>query len=206
MLIESSDGDGSVVVVEIPPDFHQVPLDDEVESRTAAQLRLLDDMGLSDPRQREALSLYLEALSIRLGDSDDLVSTAFCAVDLGGHASTATITVAVHETHTTDPGLAVLGAAEAMRRDGRLGTVEIVELGHRPVATARVERRAVPGQPDSPGETLRELSIFVPVPRRELAAMVVLSTPCLSDWDVYERLAFDVSRSLHVRGVQAAGS
>ncbi len=189
-----------VIVLDVPPDFHQVPLDPETETRTALQLQVLEEMGLSDSGQREALSLYLEALAIRLAKGQ-VLGTAFCAVQLDGRPSTATLTVALHPTHTGDRGLAVMGAAEAMRREARYARVEIVELGPHPAVTAVAERPTVPGDSATGevGATLRELSVLVPVPGHEQAAMVTLSTPCLEDWDVYERLVLDICRSMHVQ-------
>jgi hypothetical protein len=189
-----------VIVLDVPPDFHQVPLERETETRTAAQLQVLEDMRLSDTGQREALSLYLEALAVRLSRGA-VLGTAFCAVQVDGHPSTATLTVALHPTHTADRGLAVMGAAEAMRREGRHSRVEIVELGQHPAVTAVAERATVPEDPmtGEVGATLRELSVLVPVPGHEQAAMVTLSTPCQEDWDVYERLVLDICRSMHVQ-------
>lgn len=189
-----------VIVLDVPPDFHQVPLQTETETRTASQLQLLEVMGLSDPAQREALSLYLEALAVRLSDGT-VVGTAFCAVELEGHPSTATLTVALHPTATADRGLAVMGAAEAMRRDGRYATVDIRELGVHPAVTGMAERPSVPGDAASGevGATLREMSVRVPVPGHEQAAMLTMSTPCLEDWEVYETLLLDIARSLQVQ-------
>lgn len=189
-----------VIVLDVPPDFHQVPLERETESRTAAQLQVLEDMGLSDSGQREALSLYLEALAVRLARGA-VVGTAFCAVQVNGHPSTATLTVALHPTHTADRGLAVMGAAESMRRDGRYARVDIIELGQHPAVTAVAERPTVPEDTltGEVGATLRELSVLVPVPGHQQAAMVTLSTPCLEDWGVYEKLVLDVCRSMHVQ-------
>ncbi len=188
-----------VIVLDVPPDFHQVPLETETETRTASQLRVLEDMGLTDPGQREALSLYLEALAIRLSRGT-VIGTAFCAVQLEGRPSTATLTVALHPTGTADRGLAVMGAAEAMRREGRYVSVDIRELGMHPAVTAVVERPSVPGDASigEVGATLREMSVLVPVPGHEHAAMITLSTPCLEDWAVYETVLLDIGRSLQV--------
>ncbi|MBA2774225.1 MAG: hypothetical protein H0U36_09315 [Nocardioidaceae bacterium] len=190
-----------VIVLDVPPDFHQVPLETETETetRTASQLRVLEDMGLTDPGQREALSLYLEALAIRLSRGT-VIGTAFCAVQLEGRPSTATLTVALHPTGTADQGLAVMGAGEAMRREGRCARVDIRELGMHPAVTTVVERPAVPGDASTGevGATLREMSVLLPVPGHEHAAMITLSTPCLEDWEVYEALLLDIARSLQV--------
>lgn len=189
-----------VIVLDVPSDFHQVPLETETEARTASQLQVLEDMGLSDTGQREALSLYLEALAVRLARGN-VLGTAFCAVELDGRPSTATLTVALHPTGTADRGLAVLGAAEAMRREGRFSVVDIRELGQHPAVTAVTERPSVPGDvaDGDVGATLREMSVLVPVPGHEQAAMITLSTPCLEDWPVYETLVLDVARSLQVQ-------
>lgn len=208
------EGDG-VLVLDVPPDFHQVPLEASTEERVAAQLDVLDDMGLTDSGQREALSLYLEALAGRLG-TGQVAATAFCAVAVDGHPSTATLTVAVRDLGTGDAGLAVMGTAEALRRQGRYADVRIVALGASPAVAAVSERPTLPGEPvmtgdtgetdetDEAGETgeagavVREMCVIVPVPGSAYAAMVTVSTPCLRDWDVYERLALDVGRSVHL--------
>jgi hypothetical protein len=189
-----------VIVLDVPPDFHQVPLETDLQRRTAAQLQVLEDMGLSDRGQREALSLYLEALAGRLSRGN-VVGTAFCAVQLEGRPSTATLTVGMLETHSGDRGLVALAAAESMRREGRFQSVRLLELGQHPVVAAMAERASVPGDTATGevGATLRELSILVPVPGHEHAVMVTLSTPCLEDWDVYEKLVLDICRTLHVQ-------
>lgn len=203
LLIGSRTEATPVIVLDVPPDFYQVPLETETEARTASQLQVLADMGLSDSGQREALSLYLEALAIRLS-TGSVVGTAFCAVSLEGHPSTATLTVALHSTGTADKGLAVMGAAEAMRREGRYSSVDIRELGLHPAVTAVAERPSLPGDAANGGvgATLREMSVLVPVPGHQQAAMMTLSTPCLEDWGVYEALLLDIARSLQVQATQ----
>lgn len=205
MLIAPRADTSPVIVLDVPPDFHQVPLERETEDRTASQLQVLSDMGLSDAGQREAVSLYLEALAVRLAKGN-VVGTAFCAVHLDGRPSTATLTVALHPTHTGDRGVAVLGAAEAMRREGRYASVEITELGQHPAVTAVAELPSVPVDAVSGGvgATMREMSVLVPVPGHQQAAMVTLSTPCLEDWDIYAKLVLDICRSLHVQQANPA--
>lgn len=204
MLVESRSGVAPVLVLDVPSDFHQVPLDSRTESRTAAQLQVVSALGLSSSAQREAISLYLEALSIRLA-SGNVVGTAFCAVQLDGHPSSATLTVATHPTHTHDTCLAVSGAAEAMRRDARYQHVEILVRGGRPVVSAVAERRANPAETSSgrPGATLREITVFVPVAGQEQAAMLTLSTPCLDDWETYRGLVLDIGRSVRAAATHA---
>lgn len=200
LLIGSRSEAAPVVVLDVPPDFHHVPLEAEIEARTASQLQVLEGLGLSDIGQREALSLYLEALAVRLSQGN-VVSTAFCAVSLEGRPSTATLTMALHRIHTPDRGLAVMAAAEAMRREGRYASVDIRELGRHTAAVAVTERPSVPGDAATGevGATLREMSVLVPVPGYEQMAMITLSTPCLEDWSVYETLLLDIARSLKVQ-------
>jgi hypothetical protein len=200
LLIEPRSASAPAVVLDVPADFHQVPLASDTEDRTAAQLQVLEDMGLSDTGQREALSLYLEALSKRLSGGP-VLATAFCAVRVNDHPSTATLTVGLHTMRTADRGLAVLGAAEAMRREGRYANVAIVEVGPHPAVTAVAERATTPEDTvtGEVGATLRELSVLVPVPGHEQAVIVTLSTPCLEDWDIYQRLVLDICRSLRVQ-------
>ncbi len=196
MLISSVEA-APRVVVEVPPDFHQVPLEQQTEARTASQLQVLDEMGLTESDQREALSLYLEGLAVRLTTAS-LGGSAFCAVQLDGRPSTATLTMALQPTRTIDGGLAVLGAAESMHREGRYTDVAVVRLGSRAVVTARSERSLSPGSGAVPGAVLREMLAFVPVPGHEFAALLTLATPCLADWDVYADVLLDICRSVRV--------
>jgi hypothetical protein len=185
------------VVVEVPPDFHQVPLEQQTEARTASQLQVLDEMGLTESDQREALSLYLEGLAVRLTTAS-LGGSAFCAVQLDGRPSTATLTMALQPTRTIDRGLAVLGAAESMRRAARYPSVAVVQLGGQAVVTAVTERSLSQGSGAVPGAVLREMLAFVPVPGHEFAALLTLATPCLDDWDVYADVLLDICRSVQV--------
>lgn len=185
------------VVIDLPIDFREIPLDEGLETRTAEQLMLTEDMGLTDATQREAFALYLEALSVRLGD-DNVAGAAFCAVRLNGHPSTATLTIAVHHTHTHDPGVAVLGAAETLQRDGH-GRVEVTRLGETPVVRS-VSNRGV-GNDD---EALREMTVLVPLTGTEQAVLVTLSTPCLVDWDTYVGVLETACRSVRIAAIGAA--
>lgn len=199
MLVESLTGN-TVLRLDVPADFHEVPLDVTTEERTAAQLDVVDELELTSAEQREALSLYLEALARRIAGGA-VRGTAFCAVQLAGRPSTATLTVALHATGSADPGLVVLGAAEAIRRSGAFDTVRLEELGSVPGVSAVAERPAVPTDDPTgrPGETLREMSVLVPVRGQPLAALVTLCTPCLEDWDVYTRVLLEVARSVRVQ-------
>lgn len=196
MLISSVEA-APRVVVEVPPDFHQVPLEQQTEARTASQLRVLDEMGLTESDQREALSLYLEGLAVRLTTAS-LGGSAFCAVQLDGRPSTATLTMALQPTRTIDRGLAVLGAAESMRRAASYLSVAVVQLGGQAVVTAVTERSLSQGSGAVPGAVLREMLAFVPVPGHEFAALLTLATPCLADWDVYAEVLLDICRSVQV--------
>jgi len=197
MRVESPSATSAAIRLDIPPDFHQVPLDRRVESRTAAQLEVIRALGLSSPAQREAISLYLEALSIRLAASN-VVGTAFCAVRLAGRPSSATLTVAVPETHTGDAGLAALGAAEAMRREGSHDQVEIGSIAGRPIVSAVVQRAVRAGDVPTgqPGSTVQEISVLVPIAGQTTAVMLTLSTPSLGDTETYRALVLDIARSV----------
>ncbi len=197
MLIETTAA-APRIRVEVPPDFHQVPLERETESRTASQLQVLDEMGLSRADQREALSLYLEGLAVRLTTAN-VGGSAFCAVRLDGRPSTATLTVGLQSIGTLDRGLAVLGAAEALRRDPRYTNVAVVELGNQAAVTAVAERSLASDEStDGRRAVLREMLAFVPVKGHPWAALLTLATPCLEDWDTYVALLLDICRSVQV--------
>ena len=136
-----------------------------------------------------------------------MAASAFCAVRLLGRPSTATLAVAVHATHTADRGLAVLGAAEALRREGRHQSVVVRTVGSHPAVVAVAERRSGPADrvPEESRPIVRELTVVVPVPGYQHAAMLTLATPCLRDWDTYEQVLLDACRTMHVRRGAAVG-
>lgn len=71
------------------------------------------------------------------------------------------------------------------------------QLGLVPAVSAVVERPTVPGEPTGQsGETLREMSVLVPVTGQPLVVLVTLCTPCLDEWDTYVRVLLDVARSV----------
>lgn len=201
MLIESRTEGAPTVVLDVPSDFHQVPMEPDTRSRTEAQLDLVADLGLRDAAQREAVSLYLEALAgrLRAGQASNAVSgAAFCAVELDGRPSTATLSVAIQHTGTDDSGLAVLGAAEAMRRSDRYDTTDVVSIAGRPAVRAVAQRSRTETSSGPGPDTVREVSMLVPIPGHRHAAMITLSTPSLEHWTTYLRLVDQICASVRL--------
>ena len=178
------------VHLDIPPDFHEIPLDAAVEDRVAARTAVLDDLRLADAEQREGLGLYFEALARALAHGP-VVGTAFCAVEINGKPSTATLTVATQTGAPSDPLVASLGLAEVMRRVGRHDSVAIERLGshHAVVATGSLR---------TGGDELRTVTIATPLPGDRLVVLVTLATPCLDDFPLYTRVARQVAASARV--------
>ena len=178
------------VHLDIPPDFHEIPLDAAVEDRVAARTAVLDDLGLADVEQREGLGLYFEALARALSHGP-VVGTAFCAVEIDGKPSTATLTVATQTRAPTDPLVASLGLAEVLRRAGRHDSVAIERLGshHAVVAT---------GSLSTDSGRLRMITIATALPTDRLVVLVMLATPCHGDFPLYTRVARDVAASARV--------
>jgi hypothetical protein len=73
----------------MPPDFHEVPLEPAREDRAAAQVALVEALGLPERTQREGVALFVEALARSLADGP-VLGASFCAVRLRGTPSTAT--------------------------------------------------------------------------------------------------------------------
>lgn len=188
------------VELDLPRDFHAVPLERPTQERTAAQLHVLDDLAIVDVERREALSLYLEGLAARVA-REGVDGAAFCAVRLEGRASTATLTVTVHRLGTVDLGVAVYAAAEALRAAGRFTSVTVEDLGTHLAVTAVADREvAERGAADpSAASVLREVLTVVPLAGTDSAVVLTLSTPCRDDWAVYADLARSVAASVRVR-------
>jgi hypothetical protein len=178
------------ISLDIPPDFHEVPLEAAIEDRVAAQNALLEGMGLRDTEQREGLGLYLEAIARTLAGSP-IVGTAFCAVEMDGRPSTATLTVATQPTSTTDPLVVVVGTAEAMRRTGAYPTVRIEPAGAHQAVFAS-------GAAGTDGLDLHQTTAVVPVPAHTLAVLVTIATPSEDDVPTYERVVRSIAASLRV--------
>jgi hypothetical protein len=202
VLLRADDGHPPIAI-DVPADFHHVPLDPSTPDRTAAQLDVITDLRLVDAAQREAVSLYLEALAIRLRGSA-VACAAFCAVRLEQHPSTATLTIALRPTTTADASLVALGAAETLRRTGAHDLVTIVTLGARPVVTASRRRPASVGLDVETAAALDELVFVVPVTGRGLAVMLTLTTPRADDVETYRRVMQDICRSVRTASPQLA--
>lgn len=178
------------IALDIPPDFHEVPLETAIEDRVAAQSALLDGIGLRDSEQREGLGLYLEAIARTLAGGP-IVGTAFCAVELDGRPSTATLTVATRTTSTTDPLVMAAGAAEALRRTGDYTWVGIEPAGvHHAVFAS--------GRGGTEGLPLFQTIAVVPVPGHAMAVLITIATPSEDDVSTYERVVRSVAGSLRV--------
>jgi len=178
------------IALDIPPDFHEVPLEAAIEDRVAAQNALIEDIGLHDTEQREGLGLYLEAIARTLAGGP-VVGTAFCAVEMDGRPSTATLTVATQSTSTTDPLIVVAGTAEAMRRTGRYTRVGVEVAGsHRAVFAS--------GAAGAEGLELQQTTAVVPVPGHALTVLVTIATPSRDDIATYERVVRSIAASLRV--------
>jgi hypothetical protein len=178
------------IALDIPPDFHEVPLESAIEDRVAAQSALLEDIGLRDIEQREGLGLYLEAIARTLAGGP-VVGTAFCAVEMDGRPSTATLTVATRTTSTTDPLVMLAGTAEALRRTGDYSTVTIEHAGAHNAVFAS-------GQGGAEGLTLHQTTAVVPVPGHAMAVLITIATPGAGDVATYERVVRSVAGSLRI--------
>jgi hypothetical protein len=178
------------IALDIPPDFHEVPLETAIEDRVAAQSALLENIGLRSSEQREGLGLYLEAIARTLAGGP-IVGTAFCAVEMDGRPSTATLTVATQPTSTPDPLVVVAGTAESLRRTGSYGRVGIERVGsHRAVLAS--------GTAGAEGLRLHQTTAVVPVPSHPLAVLVTIATPSEDDVATYERVIRSIAGSLRV--------
>jgi hypothetical protein len=178
------------IALDIPPDFHEVPLEAAIEDRVAAQNALLEDMGLHDTEQREGLGLFLEAIARTLAGGP-VIGTAFCAVEMAGRPSTATLAIATQSTSTTDPLVVVAGTAEAMRRTGSYTRVGVEAAGTRQAVFAS-------GTVGTDGLVLHQTTAVVPVPEHALTVLITIATPVRDDVATYERVVRAIAESLHV--------
>lgn len=177
--------------LDVPPDFHEVPVEASVEDRVHLQTEILDELAITDPAQREGVGWYLEALS-RSATSGAVVSTAFCAVRLGGTPSSATLTVAVHPASSDDPLVFAVAAARALRATGRYDTVTQENLGR---TLAAVARGSGPGDA---GVALRHLTVAVPLAGHRLAVVLALTTTDTAHLATYESVVRAAAASARV--------
>jgi hypothetical protein len=175
------------VRLDVPPDFHEIPLDAAVEDRVAARTAVLDDLGLHHPEQREGLGLYFEAMARALRGGP-VVGTAFCAVEIDGRPSTATLSVGVQTGSPADPLVTALGIAEVVRNRGQHDSVSVERIGphHAVVAT---------GPLAAEGQQLRTVTIATPLPAGRIVVLITLATPCHDDFPIYARVARQVAAS-----------
>jgi hypothetical protein len=180
--VAATAGTGRALVLDLPPDFHEIPLAVAVEDRAAAQAHLVERLGLADPAQREGVALFVEALARSLADGP-VLATSFCAVRLRGAPSTATLTVATMDVPATGQLVASAAVAETLRRRGVHGEVGVERAGPHVVAVALHD-----GQ----------VTVAVPVPDEPLVAVVAVTTASPADVPVYRRVALAVAGSLRL--------
>lgn len=183
--------DSSVRIdLDLPPDFHEVPLDAAIEDRVAAQHELIDVLELDDVRRREGLGWFLEALA-RVTQGGHVTGTAFCAVELDGVPSTATLTVATQQMPSDDPLVFAQGTYESMRARGDYDSVQLERLG---AVAGVVARREL----DIDDRRSRQVTAVVPVPGHRIGVYVTVATDDLDHAEVYERVAIDAAGSVRV--------
>lgn len=175
--------------LDLPASFHPVPSDAAVEDRAHAVVHLLDTLAVTDPRRREALALYLQALSRSL-QTGPVCATAFCTVELGGAPSVAALGVALQHVPASDPLVTVTGTAQVWRqepapRPGR--TIAVERAGHRLLAVRT--RAAAPGTP------LADASVLALLDGTSWAVLVTVATPDAAHLPEYARVAREVALS-----------
>ncbi len=175
--------------LDLPSDFHEVPLDAAVEDRVAAQRELIDALDV-DTSSREGLGWLLEALA-GMTRTSHVSGTAFCAVTLDGSPSAATLTVATQAMPSDDPLVFAQGTYESMRASGDHDSVRLQRLGS---VTGVVARREL----DIDGRHSRQVTAVVPVPGHGLGVYVTVATDDLAHADVYERVAVGAASSVRV--------
>lgn len=183
------------ILLDIPPDFHEVPLDLAVEDRVAARTALLDRLGLADTSRREGFALFLEAVARAVGDGP-VVATSFCAVRLAGRPSTATLTVATQAGAVADPQVSVYGAAETLIRRGAHHAVRVERAGPHPVVLATSQLRGA-ASCDAGAPDMRQVTVVVPVPGMPLLALLAI-TSTAADLPAYTEVVRSVAASLRV--------
>ncbi|UYM05896.1 hypothetical protein [Solicola gregarius] len=179
--------------VDLPPEFHAVPLDPAVEDRAVAQRELIETLAIDDAERREGLGWFLEALALMTRDTH-VSGTAFCAVELDGRPSTATLTVATQAMPSDGPLVFAQGAYESMRAKGGYTSVRLDRIGtvSGVVATREVE---------VDGRSTQQITVVVPVPGQRLGVFVTVATDDLDHAAVYEQVAVDAARSVRVTAV-----
>lgn len=176
--------------LDIPSDFHEVPLDLAVEDRVAAQRELIEALDLGDGDRREGLGWFLEAMSRMVRDGP-VVGTAFCAVEIDGAPSTATLTVATRALPSDDPLVFAQGTYESMRRQGGYLSVGIERIGPVPGVVAAREIEVA-------GRSSRQVTAVVPVPGHRLGVFVTVATDDEAHVAVYERVVREAAATVRV--------
>ncbi|MGH3359319.1 MAG: hypothetical protein ACRDO7_10985 [Nocardioidaceae bacterium] len=176
--------------IDIPPDFHEVPLDLAVEDRAAAQSELLEVLDLDDGDRREGLGWFLEAMA-RMVREGPVVGTAFCAVAIDQVPSTATLTVATRAMPSDDPLVFAQGTYESMRAQNTYVTVQLERIGA--VTGVVATRELMVAERHS-----YQVTAVVPVPDQRLGVFVTVATDDRAHLSVYERVARDAAASVRV--------
>ncbi len=182
------------VTLTLPAEFHLLPLDADLQARVAAQTALLDELPMADGPRRELVALYLESMATRLRGAD-IAAAAFCAVRIGDHASTATVTVGFHETNTTDRTLALLGTVATLRGRDDDSDVETTAYAGQPAVRWTSRHDLSTGEGSDPIR-LHEAQVLVQAPDVPVAVLITVATPTTEDKEIYRDVLHRACESL----------
>ncbi|MFI1963520.1 hypothetical protein ACH429_05165 [Streptomyces pathocidini] len=186
----------------IPPFFHEIPVD--VEDADAAAERLYDVVKevLAHGTEDEQLRMFLIYATL-VGELRDAgaVYAGFCAMDMGGRPSTATVAVyrIPLQGITADQVLAETYAG--LRRAHPDDDIQVSDLpcgkGVVRIGGAPFTLAAEVSPTGEPVEVPRgQIQVYVPLPNDADLLVFELSTPSMEDWDFYSEIFAEIVRTL----------
>ncbi len=190
----------------VPPFFHELPVDtddvDEAGERLYETVQEVLPGGTDDERFR----MFVTYASI-VGELRDAgaVYAGFCAMDMGGRPSTASVAVYRTPLQNITAEDVLAEASTALQRAYPDDDVRISAL-----PCGKGEARAVVRIGDAPftlapevsptGQPLEvprgQIQVYIPLPNDADMLVFELSTPCMEDWDFYSELFATIVRTL----------
>ncbi|MBA4864452.1 hypothetical protein H1V43_24480 [Streptomyces sp. PSKA54] len=190
----------------IPPFFHELPVDTDDADEAAERLYETVKKVLASGTDDERVRMFVTYAAI-VGELRDAgaVYAGFCAMDMGGRPSTASIAVYRTPLQNITAEDVLSEALTALQRaypddDVRISALPcgkgearaVVRIGDAPFTLA--PEASPTGQPL---EVPRgQIQVYVPLPNDADMLVFELSTPCMEDWDFYSELFATIVRTL----------
>jgi hypothetical protein len=199
----------------LPPEFTEIPLDDDVEVRGARIAEIVQHGLDTSPEEydeqaiAEAVALWVVISQNIEEEGAQFGALMIAPKDDGSESDTMTLAMMFAETQIAPPAIAVTGVLEILTRRLPNADVRVIELPCGP-AVAAVEQGAYhfPAElhPDHVAVDLPQgrFQVYIPVPDQPWMVVFDMTTSAVDQWDDCCEMMAGVMRTVAFEGASPA--